>query len=94
MRTRMILPPNLYGNMNETRILKYRAARHARRTKRYTLQLNGGRVRRIRESGSGRRGVRRIVIFLSGVTHDQAHQSAGQHDLEVILPLHVRDEKC
>jgi hypothetical protein len=39
----MILPPNLYGNMNETRILKNGDARHAGRTKSYTLQPNGGR---------------------------------------------------
>jgi hypothetical protein len=29
VRTRMILPPNLYRNMNETRILKNSDARHA-----------------------------------------------------------------
>jgi hypothetical protein len=29
VRTSMILPPNLYRNMNETRILKNSGARHA-----------------------------------------------------------------
>jgi hypothetical protein len=42
VRARMILPPNLYGNMNETRILKNSAARHAGRTKRYTGRSNRG----------------------------------------------------
>ena len=46
MRNRMISPPNLYGNMNETRILKNGAARHARQTKRYALQSNGGSLQK------------------------------------------------
>jgi hypothetical protein len=37
VRATMILPPNLYRKMNATSILKNRAVRHARWTKRYTL---------------------------------------------------------
>jgi hypothetical protein len=36
VRTTMILPPNLYSNMNATSILKNRAARHVAWTNRYT----------------------------------------------------------
>jgi hypothetical protein len=36
VRTTMILPPNLYRNMNATSILKNRVPRHAAWTKRYT----------------------------------------------------------
>ena len=36
VRTTVILPPNLYRNMNATSILKNRAARHVVWTKRYT----------------------------------------------------------
>jgi hypothetical protein len=41
VRTSMISPPNLYGNMNETRILKNGATRHSGRTKGYIGQPNG-----------------------------------------------------
>ena len=44
MRSRMILPPNLYGNMNETRILKNCVARHAGCAKRYTVRPAGRSV--------------------------------------------------
>jgi hypothetical protein len=43
VRTSMILPPNLYGNMNETRILKNGGARHAVWAKRYTSGKDAGR---------------------------------------------------
>lgn len=36
VRTAIILPPNLYRNMNATSILKNRAVRHVVWTKRYT----------------------------------------------------------
>jgi hypothetical protein len=42
VRTSMILPPNLYRNMNETRILKNGGARHVMEANRYTSSPNGG----------------------------------------------------
>jgi hypothetical protein len=42
VRTTMILPPNLYRNMNATSILKNRAPRHALWTKRYTRGAHAG----------------------------------------------------
>ena len=42
MRTTIILPPNLYINMNAPSILKNRALRHVVRTKRYASGADAG----------------------------------------------------
>ena len=103
MRTSSILPPNHYRNMNETRILKNSGARHRPKIRKWRMRWTMRPIcqlglatrfgNQVRQSGSDRRGVGGIPIFLRGIAHEQAHQPAGHHDLDVIVSLHVRDEK-